>query len=121
MKKYNISANLIRLIKNLHNKATTAVLFNGSIGDWFRTTVEARQVCLLSPMLFNIFLVRVMTDALGDHEGTVSMEAKQSPISALLMTSMANQERTKNLQNQLIVSTKPAKPTAWRSVPRRPI
>ena len=39
MKKYNISANLIRLIKNLHNKATTAVLFNGSIGDWFQTTV----------------------------------------------------------------------------------
>ena len=35
MKKYNISANLIRVIKNLYNKATTAVLFNSRIGDWF--------------------------------------------------------------------------------------
>ena len=40
MKKYNISTNLIQVIKNLYNKATSAILFNGSIGDWFRTTVE---------------------------------------------------------------------------------
>ena len=72
MKKYNINANLIRVIKNLYNKATSAVLFNSSIGDWFRTTVEVRQGCLLSPTLFNIVLERIMTDALEDHEGTVS-------------------------------------------------
>ena len=63
MKKYNISTNLIQVIKNLYNKATSAVLFNGSIGDWFRTTVGVRQGCLLSPTLFNIFLERIMTDA----------------------------------------------------------
>ena len=39
MKKYNISTNLIQFIKYLYNKATSAVLFNGSIEDWFRTTV----------------------------------------------------------------------------------
>ena len=68
-----ISTNLIQIIKNLYNKATSAVLFNGSIGDWFRTTVGVRQECLLSPTLFNIFLERIMTDALEDHEGTVSI------------------------------------------------
>ena len=73
MKKYNISTNLIQVIKNLYNKATSAVLFNGSIGDWFRTTVGVRQGCLLSPTLFNIFLERNMTDTLEDHEGTVSI------------------------------------------------
>ena len=35
MKKYNISTNLIQVIKNLYNKATSAVLFNDSLGDWF--------------------------------------------------------------------------------------
>ena len=39
MKKYNISTNLIQVIKNLYNKASSAVLFNGAKGDWFRTTV----------------------------------------------------------------------------------
>ena len=38
MKKY-ISTNVIQVIKNLYDKATSAVLFNSSIGDWFRTTV----------------------------------------------------------------------------------
>ena len=72
LKKYNISTNLIRVIKNLYNKATSTVLFNSSIGDWFRTTVGVRQGCLLSLTLFNIFLERITTDALEDHEGTVS-------------------------------------------------
>ena len=72
MKKYNISTNLIQVIKNLYNKTTSAVLFNGSIGDWFRTTIGVRQGCLLSHTLFNIFLERIMTDASEDHEGTFS-------------------------------------------------
>ena len=39
MKKYNINTNLIQVIKVLYNKATSAILFNSSIEDWFRTTV----------------------------------------------------------------------------------
>ena len=73
MKKYNISANLIRVIKNLYDKDTSAVLYNSSIGDWFRTTVGVRQGCLLSTTLFSKFLERIMTDALEDHKGTVSI------------------------------------------------
>ena len=74
--KYNISSNLIRVIKNLYDKATSAVLFNSRIGDWFRTTVGVRQGYLLSSALFNIFLEKIMTDALEDHEGTASLGAR---------------------------------------------
>ena len=56
MKKYNISTNLIRVITNFYDKATSAVLFKSSIGDWFQATVGVQQGCLLSPTLFNIFL-----------------------------------------------------------------
>ena len=39
MRKYNINASIIRAIENLYDKAQSAVLFNGSTGEWFRTTV----------------------------------------------------------------------------------
>ena len=56
----------------IFDKAQSAVLFNGSAGEWFRTTVGVRQGCLLSPTLFNIFLERIMCQALDGHEGSVS-------------------------------------------------
>ncbi|KAK2193963.1 hypothetical protein NP493_4g09017 [Ridgeia piscesae] len=77
MRHFNINANLIRMIQNLYDKATSAVYLNNSIGDWFGTTVGVRQGCVLSPTLFNIFLERIMTDALNDHEGTVSIGGRK--------------------------------------------
>ena len=71
--KYNISANLVRTNEQLYDKATSAVQLNGSIREWFRTTVGVRQACLLSPTLFNIFLERIMSDALEEHDGKVSI------------------------------------------------
>ena len=73
MRKYNISANLVRNIEQLHDKAKSAVQMNGSIGEWFRTAVGVRQGCLLSPTLFNIFLERIMSDVLVQHDGKVSI------------------------------------------------
>ena len=73
MKKCNISTNLIQVIKNLYGKGFIAVLFNSRVGDWFQKTVGVRQGCLLSPTLFYIFLERIVTDALKDHKGTVSI------------------------------------------------
>ena len=73
MRKYTISANLVRTIEQLYDKATSAVQMNGSIGEWFRTTVGG---CLLSSTLFNIFLERIMSDALEEHDGKVSIGGK---------------------------------------------
>ena len=73
MQKYNINANLVRTIEPLYEKATSAVQMNGSIGQWFKTTVGLRQGCLLSPTLFNIFLDRIMSGALEEHDGKVSI------------------------------------------------
>ena len=73
MKKHNSSTNFIRVIKNLHDKATSVVLFISSIGDWLGTTVGVRQGCLPSPTLFNICLEKITTDALANREGIVSI------------------------------------------------
>ena len=73
MRKYNISANLVRTIEQVYDKATSAVQMNCSIGEGLRTTVGVRQGCLLSPTLFNIFLERIMSDALQEYDGKVSI------------------------------------------------
>ena len=67
---YNINLNLINIIKNLYNKATSTVYLNNR-GKLFRTTVGVRQGCLLSPTLFNIYLERILAEALENHKGLV--------------------------------------------------
>ena len=77
MRKNNINTSIIRGIENLYDKAQSAVLLNGSKGEWFRTTVGVRQGChQLSQTLFNIFLERIMCEALDDHEGGVSFRGQ---------------------------------------------
>ena len=46
MRKYNISANIVRTTEQLDDKAASAVQMNGSMGEWSRTTVGVRQKCL---------------------------------------------------------------------------
>ena len=72
MRKYNIRANLVHTTEQVYDKATREVQ-NGSMGEWFRTTVRVRHGCLLSPTLTNIFLKRIMSDALEEHGRRVSI------------------------------------------------
>ena len=76
MWKYNISANLVPTIEQLYDKATSAVQMNGSLGEWFRTTIGVKQGNLLSPTPFNIFLKRTMSDALEEHDGKDSIDGR---------------------------------------------
>ena len=80
------SYNLVRTTEQLYVKATSAVQMNGSIGEWFRITVGVRQECLLSPTLFNIFLERIMSDALEEHDVKVSIGGRNITKLRLPMT-----------------------------------
>ena len=48
MRKYNISASIIRATENLYDKTQSAILFNGSIGKWFDKGVYSNQPSLKS-------------------------------------------------------------------------
>ena len=69
MKNYNISHDLVCSNKTIYSNATSAIFHNGSIG--------VRQEGLLSSMLFNVFLERIMADALDGHVRTVGIGGRQ--------------------------------------------
>ena len=73
MRKYNIDANLVRATEHLYDDALSQLQINGCTGDWFRTTSGVRQGFLLSPSLFNIYLERIMPDALEELDGKTSI------------------------------------------------
>ena len=120
MQKYNISANLFRTMEQLYDKATSAAQMNGSIGEWFRTTVGVRQGCHLSPTLFNIFLEQIMPGALEELDGKVSIGGRN--IIGLRFADDIDTlaEKEQELKALVKVSTKPAQGIKWTSVRRRP-
>ena len=50
---------------------------NDSMEEWFRT-VGVRKGCLLSPILFNILIEQIMSDALEEHDGKVSISSRNN-------------------------------------------
>ena len=83
------------------DKATSAVKMNGSIGERFRTTVGIRQGCLLSPTLFNIFLERLMSDALEEHDGKVSIGGRNNSNLGFATDIVALAEEEQELEAQV--------------------
>ncbi|KAL8579713.1 hypothetical protein ACOMHN_034789 [Nucella lapillus] len=84
MRNYNIDSNIIDVIKALYDDSKSAVLLNNHIGELFRTTVGVRQGCLLSPVLFNIYLENIMTEALSGFQPSIYING--CPISNLRFT-----------------------------------
>ena len=70
---FNVDKGIVQIIQTLYDNASSAVLLNNQVGESFRTTVGVRQGCLLSPVLFNIFLERIMIETLHDHHTSISI------------------------------------------------
>ena len=73
MRSFGMEEGLIQIIQALYNNASSAVLLNSDIGEYFKTTVGVRQGCLLSPVLFNIFLEKIMRETLHNFDSTISI------------------------------------------------
>ena len=45
-----------RVVKNIYESVESSVLVNNDRTDWFELHTGVRQGCILSPILFNIFI-----------------------------------------------------------------
>ena len=46
---------------------------NSHLGEFFKTTADVHQGCLLSLILFNLFLEKIMQETLHDHHTSISI------------------------------------------------
>ena len=51
-----IQSKIVNVIKSMYDNSECALTIDGNLASWFKVNVSARQGCLLSHTLFNIFL-----------------------------------------------------------------
>lgn len=68
MRHYGYPEKIIRILENAYRDTFSAVRVDGDLTDWFNTVVGVLQGCVLSPLLFNIFLEAIMAMALDKTE-----------------------------------------------------
>jgi exonuclease III len=74
LKEYGVSSKLCRLLRSLYAGTQSAVRVEGELTDWFEVKTGLRQGCLLSPILFNVFIDRVVKRALAGMGHGVRVE-----------------------------------------------
>ena len=55
-----MDAKIASLIEAMHDNVECAVVINGQLKEWFRVEIGVIYGCLLSPILFSLFLGYVM-------------------------------------------------------------
>ena len=73
LRSFNIEGGLVQAIQALYENSSSAVLLNSQLREFFKTTVGVPQRRLLSPILFNLFLEKIMKETLHDHHVSISI------------------------------------------------
>ena len=56
LQRFGVSGRMLSAVKSLYSNITACVKINGMCTDWFTVRTGLRQGCLLSPILFNLFI-----------------------------------------------------------------
>ena len=69
-----ISDHLTSLLRNLYAGQEATVRTGARTTDWFKLGKGVRQSCILSPCLFNLYLVYIMRNAgLGESQAEIKI------------------------------------------------
>src|SRR6476661_8218957 len=68
MRNLGFAEKLVKILESMYEGTYSAVRSSGGLSEWFETIVAVKQGRILSPLLFNIFLEAIMSQALRDGE-----------------------------------------------------
>ena len=72
-----VSVHLIVLMRTLYTKQEATIRTEFGETDTINIGKGVRQVCMLSPLLFNIYAENIMREALGDWDGGISIGVRR--------------------------------------------
>ena len=72
LRSFNIDEGLVQAIQALCENSSSAVHLNSQLGKFFKTTARVHHGCLLSPILFNLFL-EIMQETLHGNYTSISI------------------------------------------------
>ena len=73
LRSFNIDEELVQAIQALYKNSSSVVFLKSQLRAYFKTTVGVRQGCLLSSILLNLFLEKIMRETLHDRHTSISI------------------------------------------------
>ena len=64
LRSFNVEKGLVQAIQVSYENSSSVVLLSSQLGEFFKTTGDVRQGCLLSPILFSLFVEKSMQETL---------------------------------------------------------
>ena len=115
LRSFNIGGGLVQAIQAIYENSSSAVLLNCQLCEFFKITVSVRKGCLLSPILFNLFLEKIMQETIHDHHTSISAGGR--PIRNLCLADDidpmgGSNGELQDLTNRLVVSAMSAQKRA---------
>ena len=74
LRSYGVSDKICKLIRALYGSSKSAVRVDGELSEWFDIKTGVRQGCVLSPLLFNVYIDYVIREALAGVDHGVHIE-----------------------------------------------
>jgi hypothetical protein len=78
MREYGISGKIVRIMNSLYENTRAQVRVNGVMSDYLSLKTGVKQGCVLSPLLFNIFIDWVVRRVM-ENVGDTGIEVRYSP------------------------------------------
>jgi hypothetical protein len=86
--KLGIRGSTLRLLRNWYSRVVSAVRVNDSVTDWFDIELGVKQGCVLSPLLFNVFINDILEDIKADGCGIHIPGVRRTPFARATLTGL---------------------------------
>lgn len=113
-----VRGKLWRVVRNMYNVVQSAVLVGDEQTEWFELNTGVRQGCVMSPILFSLFINGLAREI---NEKTVGIAVGERRVRLLLYADdiVLLAETAKDLQNMLDVVTAYSKRWRFRVNPKK--